>query len=272
MSGGKPSANTKLTANAATTDHDYIPMETSASLAHKRKNPPATPTKTGAPPQAKMKTAQEQSYDNLVDAIAKLTDKVDGFGTQLRETATMVASITRLVEINTADIKDCQKKIKELDKDIPGLVQENKELKERITELERYKRRWNLKIHGIKEKDDEQIREEVIHTLSQLAPQWADTMGTIVDSVHRLGKRENGRNRQVIIQFVMRYHREEFWRMTKNSRFCKEAGIRFKQDFCKADREARAAAWPKMDQARADGKNVWFRGHVGYIDGKKVAI
>lgn len=271
MSGGKPSANAKLTASA-TTDHDYTPMETSASGAGKRKNPPSTPTKACAPPPTKIKTAQEQSYENLVDAISKLTDKVDGFGFQLRETATMVASITRLVEINSADIKECQIKIKSFDKDIPGLIQENKELKERVTELERYKRRWNLKIHGIKEKDDERIREEVIHILSQLAPQWAATMETIVDSVHRLGKRENGRNRQVIIQFVMRYHCEEFWRMTKNSKFCKEAGFSFKQDFCKADRDARAAAWPKMEQARADNKSVWFRGHVGYIEGRRVVI
>ena len=187
MSGGKTS--TKLNAP----DHDYAPMETSGSGSGKRKNPPVTPTKTSAPPPAKMKTAQEQSYDNLVDAIAKLTDKVDSFGAQLRETATMVASVTRLVEINTADIKECRTKIQSLDQNIPKIVQENKELKERIAELERYKRRWNLKIHGIKGKDNEQIREEVIHILSEIAPQWTSTMGTIIDSVHRLGKRENGK-------------------------------------------------------------------------------
>jgi len=44
-------------------------------------------------------------------------------------------------------------------------------------------------------------------------------------------------------------------------------GIHFKQDFCKADREARAAAWPKMEQARAAGQNVYYRGHAGYING-----
>ena len=263
MSGGKSSA--KLMA----TDHDYTPMETSGSGAGKRKNPPLTPTKV---PPNKMKSTQEQSLDNLVDVITKLTTKVDDFGTQLRETATMVSSITRLVEINTADIKECRAKIKNFDQDIPKIIQENKELKERITELERYKRRWNLKIHGIEEKDNEQIREEVIQILSKIAPQWTPNLGTIVDSVHRLGKRENGRNRQVIIQFVMRYHCDEIWRMTKNSKFCKEAGIRFKRDFCKADRDARAAAWPKMEQARAAGKNIWFRGEVGYIDGKRVDI
>lgn len=209
-----------------------------------------------------MKTAQEQSYENLIDAIAKLTDKVDGFGLQLRETATMVVSITRLVEINTADIKKYRIKTQSFDKDIPRLVQENW--------IWKVQRCWNLKIHGIKEKDAKEIREEVIHILSQLALQWAATMGTIVDNVHRLGKRENGRNRQVIIQFVIFYHCEEFWRMTKNSKFCKEAGIRFKHDFCKADRDACAAAWPKIDQARSARKSVCFRGHIGYIEGKRV--
>lgn len=35
---------------------------------------------------------------------------------------------------------------------MPRLVKENIELKEKVTELERYKRRWNLKIHGVKGK------------------------------------------------------------------------------------------------------------------------
>lgn len=153
---------------------------------------------------------------------------------------------------------------------MPHLVKENSELKEEVTELERYKRHWNLKIHGLKEKVDENTRDVVINILSKLAPQWNTSMDTIVDTVHRIGRKEDGRDRQIIIQFTMRFHCDFIWKLTKNAKVCKDLGIHFKQDFCKADREARAAAWPKMEQAMVAGKNVYNRGHVGYINGNRV--
>lgn len=108
--------------------------------------------------------------------------------------------------------------------------------------------------------------------LSKLAPQWNTSMESVVDTVHRIGRKEEGRDRQIIIQFTMRFHRDSIWKLSKNSKICKDLGIHFKQDFCKTDREARAAAWPKMEQARAAGQNVYYRGHVGYINGNRVTL
>ncbi len=208
----------------------------------------------------------------LVQAIEKLTAKIDNFGAQLRENSIMVANVSKLVEMNAADIKECKAKMKSMEKEMPRLVKENEELKEGVTEMERYKRRWNLKIHGLKEKDDEHIRDIVIGILSKIAPQWSTSMETVIDSVHRLGRREEGKSRQVILQFTMRYHRDAIWKLSKNSKICKDLRIHFKQDFCKADHEARAAAWPKMEQARAAGKNIYYGGHVGYINGFRVVL
>lgn len=52
----------------------------------------------------------------------------------------------------------------------------------------------------------------------------------------------------------MRVEKKQFWKLTKYSKFCKQAGNRVKEDYCKADREARAAA------------------SSGYIDGRRVII
>ena len=174
------------------------------------------------------------------------------------------------MELNATEIKECKVKIQAIEKEMPHLVKDNEELKDKVTEAERYKRRWNLKIHGLKEKVDENTRDVVKSILSKLAPQWDTSMDSVVDTVHRIGRKEEGRDRQVIIQFTMRFHRDTIWKLSKNSKVCKDLGIHFKQDFCKADREARAAAWPKMEQARAAGHNVYYRGHVGYINGNRV--
>lgn len=94
---------------------------------------------------------------------------------------------------------ECKEAIQAVKHDMPHLIKENENLKEQVMELKRYKRRWNLKIHGLKEKDDERIR-DIIEILSKIAPQWASIMETVIDTVHRLGRSLEGRHRQVIVQ------------------------------------------------------------------------
>ncbi|XP_034145902.1 uncharacterized protein si:ch211-196c10.15 [Esox lucius] len=59
----------------------------------------------------------------------------------------MVANVTRLVELNATEIKEYKVKIQVIEKEMPHLVKDE-ELKDKVTEMERYKRRWNLKIHA----------------------------------------------------------------------------------------------------------------------------
>lgn len=109
-------------------------------------------------------------------------------------------------------------------------VKENEEL--RVAELEQYKR---SRIQGLKEKDDKNIRNIVIAILSIIALQWAASLEMVVDIVHWLGGREEEKHHQAIMQFVMRYHRDATYKMSKNCKTCKDLGIHFKQDFCKAE-------------------------------------
>lgn len=170
-----PSGKTEPRAAAsgkAIADHDQ--MDTTGS-GTKRKCSPVTPTKSTAPP-SKVKTTHDSSEvlnASLVEAIEKVTSKIDSFGDQLRENSVMVANITKLVELNATEIKECKVKIQAIEKEMPRLVKENNELKEKVMDLERYKRRWNLTIHGLKEKVDENTRDVVMSILSKLAPQWS---------------------------------------------------------------------------------------------------
>lgn len=45
--------------------------------------------------------------------------------------------------------------------------------------------------------------------------------------------------------------RDEVWKM---SSVCKEAGIRFAEDLTKEDRLLRRELWPRIEQARKEGK------------------
>lgn len=270
----KPEAKPKG-ATPMETDHNY-----QTSTASSKRKSPNTPTKMPTPPNKVVVSQVNESADSaLVEAIKELTNKMDSFGVQLTENSMklsqnsiMIANIAKLADINAENIKECNTKLSALEKTVPTLSQEFLELKERVLEQERYRRRWNLKMHGLKEKNDENTRNEVISILAKIAPQYASSLGNIVDTVHRLGRKKEGETRQIIIQFGLRQHRDFFWEVTKpkHGNICKELGIRFKEDFCKEDRAARAAVWPKMERAKAARKVVYYRGAVGYIEGVRV--
>ncbi len=167
-------------------------------------------------------------------------------------------------------MKAHKQKAAELELELSDLKKENKELSSRVGELDRYKRRWNLRIKGLPEKQNENTREEVITLLSKIAPGVPWEMEEAVDTVHRIGRKEGNRSRQIIMQFSKRIYRERIWALSKGSSVCKEAGCHFAEDLNKEDREARQVLWPRIKQARAEGKAAYFRGPFAFIEGKHI--
>ncbi|KAL0197611.1 hypothetical protein M9458_006151, partial [Cirrhinus mrigala] len=98
--------------------------------------------------------------------------------------------LTKAIQFNTEEVKECKKTVKDLEIQNDNLRKENCDLKERIREQERCRMRWCLRI-----KD---IRSCVIQTLGKIAPDLESKMEA-VDIVHRLRKRMDSRNRNVII-------------------------------------------------------------------------
>ncbi len=206
----------------------------------------STPTKIPVPKKKVKGDGQpEVSNATILDAINNLTAMMESFGTQLRQNTVMIAELSKGVEFNAKEIKDCKSASSNLGKEVAKMAKENVELKERVQELEHYKRRWNLKLRGLKEKTEERTRDEVLGIMAKINPQWSTKLESMVDSVHRMGKLEMGRNRQVVIQFTMRHYRDEFWHLTKNSSVCKDLNISFAEHILPVDREARALAADK---------------------------
>lgn len=55
--------------------------------------------------------------------------------------------------------------------------------------------------------------------LFKTAPHWATSMETVVDTVVHLGRREEGKHRQIIIQFTMRHHWDALVAFSYQARF-----------------------------------------------------
>lgn len=254
-------------------DHNY---RRENSKDRRRDSSYITPTKN---PSKKVKSDDgDISNAALLQAINTLTTRFDSqdrkledIADQIRQNSTMIVSISKSVEFNAAEIKDLKQKCVVLEKQTTHLIKSNEELKLKTSEMERYKRRWNLRIKGMKEHDNEDIRKEVNLLLAEITPHLVQKLEDVVDSVHRVGRRESGRHRQIIVQFTMRRYRDVIWKTTKNSQVCIERGIRFAEDLTAEDREARAALWPLIQEARSAGKKAFYRGPFGYIEGRLIS-
>ncbi|KAL1250572.1 hypothetical protein QQF64_018368 [Cirrhinus molitorella] len=109
----------------------------------------------------------------------------------------------------------------------------NTTLKEEVGACKRYSWRWTLKLHGVQEKDGEDVRDVVIKVLGNVVPGVSERMEDAVDIAHRLGPRK------------------------KDEALSPE------------DRVAREKLWPLVKKARDEGKKASFRGSFALIDGKR---
>lgn len=256
------------------TVHDYT-MEVS-TISKRKDNVPTTPSKIPAGKKSKTSLKEtEVSNLTILEAIQSLEKNFNEQLSQLREqakqTSTMVASLAKAVQFNAEEVKECKGKINELERCNDRLSKENVELKERIREQERYKMRWCLKLRGLSERKDENVRADVIQLFSEIAPDMErQQLEEAVDIVHRVGRNEDNRSRHVVVLFVRRFVKEELWRRCKDSRVCREKGVRLAEMLPREDREAREKLWPQIEQARRDGKRAYFRGPHGYIEGRQI--
>ncbi|KAL7861043.1 hypothetical protein AOLI_G00173920 [Acnodon oligacanthus] len=95
---------------------------------------------------------EDKDETSSEEKTQQLSDKVNTLGSQLQPNAAMLASIAKYVEFKAAEIKDCKAQLQVTVHEVSVLKENNQELKKRVLELERYKRRWNLRIKGVKEK------------------------------------------------------------------------------------------------------------------------
>lgn len=265
-------------------EHDYpAPMETANSSSNKRDRLLTTPDNTPEKPHMEKKakgTASDNDSNTSTDTILKaieslgkrVDDRMDEVSKQIQQHSAMLASIAKSVQFNSEELQECKKKIKHLEKEMESIKKDNDDIKDRVLSQERYKRRWCLCIKGKKEKTNENIREEVVELLGRIAPDLKMKMEEAVDVVHRVGRAVENKHRQIIILFVRRAVRDDIWRRTKASPVCKEEGIRFAEDLTPEDWRSRQALWPKIDQARKEGKAAGFRGPFGFIEGKRIRV
>lgn len=78
----------------------------------------------------------------------------------------MDSSVVQRVELNSVEIIECKSKMEVLNKEHVDLKKENAELKEKVLEIQRYKRRWNLRLLRVLRNRKEKTSEKKLKTFS----------------------------------------------------------------------------------------------------------
>uniref|UniRef100_A0A3P9MA30 Uncharacterized protein n=1 Tax=Oryzias latipes TaxID=8090 RepID=A0A3P9MA30_ORYLA len=156
--------------------------------------------------------------------VSRNHEYLKGYEFQLQENTDAVKQVKESVDANTAAVKSVVEDVNRLKLQMVSLQKENASLLEMCLE----------------HKEGEITPDETLKILSKVMSVNVEELRHSVATVHRLGQKgKNNQPRQIIIQFGMRVVRDQVWRMSKNAKICKDLNVRFKEDFCKEDRETR---------------------------------
>lgn len=200
-----------------------------------------------------------QHFKRYFDAIEKITHATS------REIEGLSVTVKQLV----VDVGENKKEQHRMDKEFHALKTENRSLKTALDESRRYGWKWFLKLHGLKESEGENVRIRVIDILQQVAPDVCDLLQAGVDIVHRLGPKQEGKNRSIIILFAVRRVRDGVWHAARKSQYLQSKQLTITEPLSAEDRAAREKLWPLVKRAREEGKKASFKSSYALIDGKK---
>ncbi|XP_016315473.1 uncharacterized protein LOC107668194, partial [Sinocyclocheilus anshuiensis] len=211
------------------------------------------PDSPAKPPSKKGKADDDSS--SVVSTLSNLINtRSDTIEKMVSENALKIEGLKKTVDFVCAELNDIKGKVSHVATRLN--VEEKKMVfcEQCLTDLERYSRRWNLCLHGVTEKEREDVRAESIRICEATFPEGGSNLADKIDTVHRVGKRiqNSSRPRPVIIQFSSRVTRDGVWRAARTSEFLRANQLRFTEDLITSDRERRQLLWPAVDKARKE--------------------
>lgn len=242
--------------------HDYVVTcvseEDAFSLTEEEFPPlPITPSQSPFP----KKRASDNFRDDISSQLVSITQLIN----------TRSAAIEKKISDMSVELKVVVEKVSSLEQRMDDVERPVTQMQRRINDMETYIRRRNLKIAGIPESANEDIRGEVVKICQCVLPSAKDKLQDVTDIVHCLGRPQQGdtvRPRVIIMQFSVCSYRDAVWKAAKNSTFLKDNGLRFMEDFSPGDHERRRKLWPEVQKARAEGKTAYFVGGRAFIQGQ----
>ncbi len=227
-----------------------------------------TPSKS--PAHKKSRTNNTDTVSNSVqlaaiEKVSKLQEeslvKLQSVEVSVKENTSSICKLSFSLEAMNKQVEDMTEKVLSLQSKMETLEKENKTLKEKCSGLDSYKRRWNLRVAGILEREGENVKMVVNELFRNLSPHSAEKLQDMVDIAHRLGPMSGNANpRRIIVQFLSRTCRDAIWAEAKRSELLKQKKIRILEDLTQEDKEARNKLWPLVERQEGMERKLGLMG------------
>lgn len=173
---------------------------------------PITPSKSPAPKKMMYTVGSEQTNSNdiIASLSALINTRSDNIESMVSANALKIKGLKKTIDFVCAEIKDVKNKVCTLEKKMAKEEKRVDTCQQRVSELERYSRRWNLRLYGVEESEKENIRKKAIEVCQAVLPEERSRLADAIDTVHRLGTKQQNDNkpRGIIIQFIARVCRD----------------------------------------------------------------
>lgn len=260
-------------------DHFYTADHTSSADSAKGDLPVLLPPAPDTPLSSPMlkKNRGEPSLSELQEnIITALTLKINQRADSLEK---MIITNSNTIEELKTSLNHLYSEIQDLKEDKTKLgekyTQQQKSLvslEERIADAERYKRRWCLRLHGLSEQPNEDVKAKVVDICNVVAPESCKRSFEVIDIAHRLSKPQSGRIRAIIALFTLRSVRDAIWKNAKNNEFLKQHKLHFVEDLTKEEKDRRSLLWPHVKKAREDNRKAYYVGSKAFIEGIEIKL
>ncbi|KAL1005600.1 hypothetical protein UPYG_G00061200 [Umbra pygmaea] len=137
--------------------------------------------------------------DIQANILAAVNQRADNLEVMVRENKSVIEELKTSLNFAFVEIEALKNENKKLAELCNSHEKVFKSMESRLTEAERYRRRWALRLYGLPEDKEENIKQKVVNICQRLAPNHA--VNQAIDVVHRVGRKDtnNTRARCVII-------------------------------------------------------------------------
>ncbi|KAK7909449.1 hypothetical protein WMY93_014133 [Mugilogobius chulae] len=247
-------------------DRDMGKINTTSVAASELPPLPESASSTPEPKKGKMETSLEVLQENIVKLVsAKITESAESIKETINELKEQSKALAK-------DIQEMKETVNAVEQATTNHEKRISTVETKINEMERYHRRWNLRLYGLAEAEGEDVKKKVVRICRSVLPDVGDSINPHIDICHRVGRKEEGKTRPVIIRFTTRFTRDAVWRNAKSSEALESERLRFGEDLTFLDKETRSQLWPHIETARKQGKRAFFVGAKAIIDGKEFRL
>ncbi|MEQ2166525.1 hypothetical protein GOODEAATRI_029253, partial [Goodea atripinnis] len=151
---------------------------------------PVTPLKSPAPKKVMYERSNSDpsaTNEIIFGLSALINSRSDNLEIMVKENKLKFEGLKKTIGFICAEMRDVTGKVSDLEKEVAREEGRVDNCQQRLAELERYSKRWNLRLQGAEETEKEDIRRKVIEICQSVLPEHKHKLPDAIDVVHRLG-------------------------------------------------------------------------------------